>query len=166
MLALDGYKLGLLSILNLILSYRLFIQKSHRSDLFSCFKLLDFYTAQRFVVNRGIPFYSFSPHYWSYKSPRLQSKSLAGIVVDDHVTTHLMRSLSKARVQLYDAAICTFGNFNTFLIWNWLESGVPLIAQIWTAGCSIISGFAIARLDKPSKQAVSVNVFSVSFPLL
>ena len=104
MLALNGY------ILN-----RLY-KKGHRSDLFSCFKSLDFYAAQRFAVNRGIPFYCCAPHYWSYKSPRPETESLAGIVVDDHVTTHLMRSLSKARVQLYDAAICTFGNFNTFLI--------------------------------------------------
>ncbi|MGE8562508.1 MAG: hypothetical protein ACN6NM_01765, partial [Acinetobacter bohemicus] len=61
-----------------------------------------------------------------------------------HVTTHLMRSLSKARVQLYDAAICTFDCANM---------NGRLLGSLWL-------------LDKLSKQAVSVNVFSVSFPLL
>ena len=129
---------------------------------FSCFKSLDFYAAQCFAVNRGIPFYSFSLHYWSYKSPRPETESLAGIVVDDHVTTHLMRSLSKARVQLYDAAICTFGNFNTFFNLK--------LARIWrTFDCANMNGRLLGSLwllDKLSKQAVSVNVFSVSFPLL
>ena len=128
----------------------------------SCFKSLDFYAAQCFAVNRGIPFYRCSPHYWSYNSPRPKSKSLASIVVDDHVTTHLMRSLCKAWIQLYDAAVSTFGNFNTFFNLK--------LARIWrTFDCANMNGRLLGSLwllDKLSKQAVSVNVFSMSCPLL
>ncbi|GEK45353.1 hypothetical protein AJO04nite_26110 [Acinetobacter johnsonii] len=73
---------------------------------------LNFDTAELFTVYRCLPFYSRSPNDWADNTPRPKAKSLAGIVVNDDVTTDLMCTFSKTRIEFNHTAISAFSDFD------------------------------------------------------